>query len=377
MAIEAAVFTGTDLDQAMQNAAQISLTRAPTLSMFFDRSQEMRLRMNDNVIIDNYHFDVDGDSASTMAFTRIGSDLKADFGQAKEFSLSQQSFKIDQGGENGFKMYERDVARSTRGKQRIADGSLRLRQNAVIEREDDVVSYLASLAAYTTDAPVAADLPQLDNTGANGNAGKVHEVTLGVEANTISPINGAIQAGAGNAGAKKAKQEATAIALVEGLADLRTRVLRRNVGMGQQGAVVGMDPGTFLFLCPPEVGRAYTQALRLLDINNDELNRDVYKELAAFSDQAFQFRLEGLSSLASTALPRPVAATDGYTCYLLTNKAICYGEDEVKFWSQAPNSAGGVNPGPYYSYHQRFTWGRKLVNPECLIRVKVRSAADA
>lgn len=366
MAINESTFAGTDLDQAMQNAARLHIDRAPTLSAFFDRSQEARLRSNDNVIIDNYHFDVDGTKASSIVW-KERSDYKANYAQTTEFSLSQQSFKIDQGGENGFRMYARDVEKSSRGRQRIADGSQNMRNIAVTEREDDIVSYMDSLATYTTDEPAAADVPLLDNTGKNGNAGAIYHKTIGVAANVVDNVTGAIT---GNEAAKLA----TATALVEALADLRLRIRRRNVGISESGRVIGMDPGTFAFVCPPEVGRAFNSALRLLKLPNEELNRQLYRDLGAFADAAFEFQLDNLASFSSTSLPTPSSATDGFDCYLMTNKAIFYGEQAAQFWSQTPRSMGGVNNGPYYSYHQLFEWGRKMVNQECIIKVTVRSA---
>ena len=160
MAIDRATFTGTDLDQKMQSQAQLVINRAPTLGRFFDRSNEAAARTNDNVIIDNYHFDVDGTDASTIPVAARTSE-KADFQTAKEFSLSQQTWKIDQGGENSFKMHTGDIAKSGRGKQRILDGSAQLVANGIAYREDNMISYLDSLTTYTTNVPAAADLPLL------------------------------------------------------------------------------------------------------------------------------------------------------------------------------------------------------------------------
>lgn len=366
MAIDRTAFSGTDLDQAMQNAARLELDRAPTLSAFFDRSQEARLRTSDNVIIDNYHFEVDGNKASTIVWADRPNE-KADYQTPSEFSLSQQTMKIDQGGENSFKMFRNDIERSSRGRQRIADGSQKMRNLAVAAREDNLVSYMDSLATYTTDEPKAADLPRLGNNGDNGNAGKIYATTVGVAANTVSATTGAL---VGNAAA----QTATATALVEALADLKLRIRRRNVGVNEEGRVIGMDPGNFAFVCPPEIGRSFTTAMRLLEVPNEQLNRELYRNMAAFADAAFEFQINGIPSFSSTALPRPSSATDGYDCYFLTNKAIFYGEMQASFWSQAPRQAGGVNDGPFYSYHQLFEWGRKMVNNECIIKVTVRSA---
>ena len=366
MAIDRAVFSGKDLDDALQTSAQIVIDRAPTIGRFFDRSMEMRARMSDNIIIDNYHFDVDGAAASTIPVA-ARADEKADFQTPKEFSLSQQTWKIDKGGENSFKMYVNDIARSSRGRQRILDGQAKMVSYGIADREDDLVEYLDALTVYTTNAPAAADLPLLANTGSNGNAGKIRHVTLGVAANTIDDEDGGLN---GNNTAKTA----TATALVDGLATLRTRIRRRNVGVTEQGRVIAQDPGTFMFLCPPEVGRAYNESLRQLKVQGEALNQDLYRDLNAFSNDAFEFQLNNLASFSSTALPLPDAATDGFDCYLMTPKAVQYAENFINVWSQAPNSAGGVNGGPFYSYHQMFEWGRKLVNPECIIKVTVRSA---
>lgn len=364
MAIQRAVFSGTDLDQGMAREAQLVLDRAPTLSMFFDRSQEAEVRTKDNAIIDNYHFDVDGAAASTMALVSVTE--KQDFLPSKEFSISQQSWKMDQFSENTFRVYESDTKRSGRGNARVSDGSQHMRNLAVAYREDNILAYMNALSTYSTTAPGADDLPKLDNSGANGNAGSIHTVTLGAAANTVD-AEGALN---GNNSA----QQATADALINGLASLRTRIRRRNVGITEEGSVIGTDPGTFAFLCPPEVGRSYNEALRIRRLQGEQLNRQLYASMGTFVDKAFEFQINNLASFSSTALPVPATATGGFTCYLLTNKAIRYAEEDVMFWSQAPNSRGGVNPGPFYSYHQRLGFARKLVNPECMIKVIVRTA---
>ena len=364
MAINRATFSGTDLDQGMAREAQLVIDRAPTLTGFFDRSQEQEVRSKDNAIIDNYHFDVDGTAASTMALASVAE--KDDFLASKEFSLSQQSWKIDQFAEDNFRVYERDTKRSGRGAQRVADGTQHMRNLAAAYREDNVLAYMNGLDTYTTRNPATADLPLLNNNGANGNAGKIFEVTIGAAANTINSEGGL--------NGNNAAQQATADAILSTLTSLRTRIRRRNVGITEQGSVIGMDPGTFMFLNPPEVGRAVNEALRIRRLEGQELNRQLYSMLGTFADQAFAWQVSNLAGFDSTALPVPSSATDGFTCYLLTNKAIRYGEDDVMFWSQSPNSRGGVNEGPFYSYHQRLGFGRKLVNPECIIKVNVRTA---
>lgn len=364
MAINQAVFSGTDLDQGMAREAQLVIDRAGTLTRFFDRSQEAEVRSRDNAIIDNYHFEVDGAAASSMAL--VDRDFKDDFQASKEFSLSQQSWKIDQSAENSFRVYERDTKRSGRGATRIADGAQHMRNLAVAYREDNALAYMNGLSTYSTVQPTADDLPKLDNTGTNGNAGSIFTVTIGEAENTISP-EGELN---GNANA----QNATATALLNGLTALRTRVRRRNVGLTEEGSVIGMDPGTFMFLCPPEVGRAYNEALRNRRIEGEQLNRQLYSMLGTFAEDAFEFQLSNLASFSSTALPVPASDTAGFTSYLMTNKAIRYGEEPVDFWSQSPKSRGGTNEGKFYSYHQVLEFGRKLVNPECIIKVIIRTA---
>ena len=207
----------------------------------------------------------------------------------------------------------------------------------------------------------------LANTGSNGNAGKIFHTTLGVAANTVDDEDGGLN---GNNTAKTA----TATALIDGLSSLRTRIRRRNVGVTEEGRVIGQDPGSFVFLCPPEVGRSYNEALRQLKVPGEALNQDLYRDLNAFASDAFEFQINRIPSFSSTALPLPENAADGFDCYLLTPKAVQYAEDFVDFWSQAPNNKNGINSGPFYSYHQLFQWGRKLVNTECIIKVTIRSA---
>lgn len=143
MAINIAAYGGADLDNDRAMFAQLVLDDAPTLASFFNRSQEMLARSNDNVIVDNYHFDVDGAEASTMDVVTRG--FKDDFQAPKEFSLSQQTWKIDQGGENSFKLYEQDLKRTMRGRQLINDGIVKLQNNSVTFREANLIAYLDSL----------------------------------------------------------------------------------------------------------------------------------------------------------------------------------------------------------------------------------------
>ena len=362
-------FSGSDLDIGMAQAAQQVLDEAPSLGRWSNRSQEARMRVNDKVEIDNYHFDVDGTEASTMVFADRPNE-KADYQESKEFSISHQIIRVDQGGENSFRSYKKDIERSGRGRQRVADGSQHLRNLAVNARENNMVGYFGSLATYTTKNPVAADLPLLNNNGANGNAGKIYATSFGEAANTVSNVDGALL-GDENA------RTATARAFVDGLTNLRLRMRRRNVVLSESGTVIGTDPGAFAFVCPPEVGRTGVEALRQLEIPNEQLNRDIYLNSGAFSSEAFAFQISGIPAFVSNSLPVPSSATGGFVCYLMTPNAIYYGEDQVTFWSQAPAEDGGINPGPFYSYHQVFTWGRKLVNPECMIKVTVRTAAPA
>ena len=365
MAINTAAYSGEDLDNDRAEMAQLVLNDAPTITGFFDRSQETTAQNSDNVIVDNYHFDVDGADASTMPVVARG--FKDDFQESKEFSLSQQTWKIDQGGENSFKLYEQDLKRTSRGRQLINDGVAQLRNNSIVWREANVINYLDSLESYTTSQPTADDLPKLDNTGANGNAGKIFEVTIGAAANTIDHETGAL---IGNNSAKNA----TANALIDALATLRTRIRRRHVGVTEQGMTIGGDPGTFAFINPPEVGRAVNESLRQLDLQGEQLNREIYRDMGAFAEKAFDFQINNLAGFTSTSIQLPASATGGFTCYLMTNKAVQYAEDEVMFWTQLPKYAGGVNIGSFMSWHQIFLLGRKLINPECIIRVKVRTA---
>ena len=365
MAINIGAFTGKDLDDGRAQLAQLVLSDAPTITGFLDRSQEATAQSSDNVIVDNYHFDVDGASASTMAVAVRG--YKDNFQAPKEFSLSQQTWKIDQGGENSFKLYEQDLKRTSRGRQLINDGTAKLRNNSVVWREANVLAYLDSLESYTTAQPTADDLPKLDNTGANGNAGKIFETTIGAAANTIDPVTGALN------GNNSAKND-TARAIIDAIATLRTRIRRRHVGVNEQGMVIGGDPGIPAILNPPEVGRAVVESLRQLDLQGEQLNRELYRDMGVFGAQAFDWQLNNLAGFSTTGIKLPSSATAGFTCYLMTNKAIQYAEDEVLFWTQVPNYAGGTNEGSFLSFHQIFRLGRKLINPECIIRVNFRTA---
>ena len=365
MAIDRATFAGTDLDQAMQRLAQIELNRPTSIMTLFDRSEQERALTHDNVIVDNYHFDVDGNTASTMAVaTRTE---KADYQTPKEFSLSQQSWKISEGGENSFKMYKNDIRRSSRGRQRILDGSAQMRSNGDTSREDDLVKYLDALTTYTTANPAAANLPKLDNTGPNGNAGAIFAATIGAAANTISNVNGALN---GNATQKLA----TANALIDHFLDMLTRMYRRSV---INGVAIGPDPGAVGAIMPPEVARAYLEAMKLLDINNEAINRDIYQDAGIFTSEMFRGTLFKIPFAAVPALPLPASATAGFDFYFISPRAVHYAEDGPYFWSQTPREEGGVNEGPYFSYHQRFEWGRKLINRELLIKATARSAAPS
>lgn len=366
MAIDRANFSGTDLDQAMQTVAQTVLDRAPSILSLFSRRLEARARVSDNVILDNYHFDVDGAKASTIL--PVVRSEKDNYDPTSEFSLSQQSFKIDKGHESGFRVYLNDIMRSTRGRARVADGSEYMRNEAALARENDLIAYLAALSAYTTPEPAAGDLPKLDNTGDNGNAGKIFEVTVGAAANTLSSVDGEIN---GNDTAKKA----TARALVDGLSRLRLRMERRYLAGNSR--MIGAGPGMMSLLLPPEVARAYVDAMEILDIRNDEAQAQALRDMGAFQSEALRGVLKDIGFYSRTALPVPASAGAGYTGYLIGMNAVEYAENYVRFWSTAPKELGGVNDGPYYEYKQRAEWGRKLVNPEFIMRVKFRSAAPA
>ena len=93
MAINRESFLGTDLDQSFTEQAQLVLQEAPTIARHFNREYEERARTNDNVTLDNYHFNVDGASPSTMRV--VAGAYKDDYEDVSEFSVSQQSFKID------------------------------------------------------------------------------------------------------------------------------------------------------------------------------------------------------------------------------------------------------------------------------------------
>ena len=178
MAINRESFLGTDLDQSFTEQAQLVLQEAPTIARHFNREYEERARTNDNVTLDNYHFNVDGASPSTMRV--VAGAYKDDYEDVSEFSVSQQSFKIDRYIKPyGFKVYRKDILRAGgRGPRRVLDGQSRMANLNVTWREQELISYLDGLATYTTNEPAADDLPKLDNSGSNGNAGKIYETSV-------------------------------------------------------------------------------------------------------------------------------------------------------------------------------------------------------
>ncbi len=377
MAIDRATFAGTDLDQAMQRMAQIDLNRPTSIMTMFNRSEEDRARNFDNVIVDNYHFDVDGSNPSTIAVaTRAEKD---DYDTPEEFSISQQTWKIDQGGENSFKMYKNDIRRSSRGRQRILDGSQKMRINGDTHREDNLVKYLDSLTTYTGGSPSANQLPKLDNSGVNGNAGAIHNRTIGTDNSGTKSggnfkLGNAIDADGALLGSD-AQKLATANAMVDTFLSMLTRLRRRNV-MG--GRTIGAEPGRIGAVMQPEVARAYLEAMKLLEIDNEMLNREIYRDAGIFTSEALAGTLFKIPFASSTAFPVPTYSNGkGYfDWYMMSENAVYYAEDGPYFWSQTPREDGGVNGGPYFSYHQRFEWGRKLVNAELIIKLSSVSAVS-
>lgn len=362
MAIQASDFSGTDIDQAFSARFAAELARTPTIVRMLNRNWESDARNNENVIIDNLELERDGAGASSIVVAdRPEAQFKRDFQDPTEFNVNQQSWKIDQGGENSFKMYDKDIRRTRRGRGRINAGVAKLQSNAILDREDNIVAYMGALTTYATDAPVAADLPNNDNTGRNGNAGSIHAVTIGSGNQALTP-NGVPRSGG-----------ATDV-FFSGLEDLRLRLQDTNIIGGE---LIAGDLGAPVLLVRPEVIRGFIHMLRTEKITAEALNISLYQSMAAFGTALEQDRLMDLNIVVSQALPKPAGPTSGFTSYLFTPQAITYADDIPNFWSQSPRSSGGQNDGPFFSYHQVFSYGRKLVNASQIIKVTFASAAPS
>ena len=367
MAIQASAFTGTDLDQAFSARFAAVLARTPTIVRMLNRNWESDARNNENVTIDNLDLERDGEGASTIVVADRGGGtmaaaeaaFKQDYQDPSEFNVNQQTWRIDQGGENSFKMYDKDIRRTRRGRGRINAGVAKLQSNALLYREDNIVAYMGALETYATDDPAADDLPKDDNSGTNGNAGSIHATTIG-SGNQALLTNGVPRTSG-----------ATDVFLT-GLEDLRLRLQDTNIIGGE---LIAGDLGAPVLLVRPEVLRGFINMLRNAKVTAESLNISLYQSMAAFGTALEQDRLMDLNIVVSQALPKPASNTAGFVSYLFTPQAITYADDVPNFWSQAPRANGGLNPGPFFSYHQVFSFGRKLVNANQIIEVTFATAA--
>ena len=313
--------------------------------------------------LDNYHSNVDGASPSTMRV--VAGAYKDDYEDVSEFSVSQQSFKIDRYIKPyGFKVYRKDILRAGgRGPRRVLDGQSRMANLNVTWREQELISYLDGLATYTTNEPAADDLPKLDNSGSNGNAGKIYETSV---AGATFLVNGRLK---GNNTARNN----TADAVQEALTGLRLRLARRYAG--GRGETIGGDPGTFYLVGPPEAGRGMVECWRQINRASGTLDSMVNRDVRAFASEAFNVELGGVTTDTSTAFRAPASATAGFTMYLMTPRAVTYAEEPVQNWTQVPVSVGGVNPGDFNSYYRNFSLGVKVINPELIMKVNFTTEA--
>lgn len=372
MAIGYSTFTGTDLDQAFSARFAAELARMPSIKMLFNRNWESDARTNESVIIDNLDFAHDGTAASTIPVAdRAQSKYKDAYQTPKEFNASQQSFEIDQGGENSFKLYTRQIARSRRGPGRVRGGIAKMQSNMMIACEDNLISYMNGLEAFTTTAPAAGDLPKADNTGDNGNAGKIRQVSVGSTGTNGEFLqwDTGVPSAKGNGSASD-----TIESMFEMLENLRLFLTEQNIIGGE--LIVG-EVGAPVLAVSPKVLRGYITALRVSKLFSDSINVATYQSMAAFGSALSNDRLADLNIVAHKGLANldpPASDKDaGFTAFLLTDQALTYAEDMPAFWSQSPRQSGGINDGPFNSYHQVYEWGRKLVNANQIVKVQFAS----
>ena len=365
MAIADGTFAGLDLDIAQTARFQALLDDSPIMSMYTDDSYSMDMRTKGFAEVDVLLLDKDGTAASTIPVTaRKLAKYKDDFAAAKEFNVAQITFRGDQGGENSFKMYTYQIERSgQRGAARIDAATRQMQVNALNAIEDNLIAYLGDLEVYTTDAPVAADLPTTDNDGENNNAGKIHQL-----ADIGNNTNGVLATGlpAGTFGAD----------FFAGCTRLMNRLIRRNVIGGQ--VVAGELSGGVAFV-QPEIISAVRHYLRTQKIPMDTANINLYENFRAFSMSPTRDTFSGINFIGSTQLPLPAAfGTDNFNGYFLTRNAIAMGIQAQNFWSESPpymNDGAPDTAGDFYEYHQIFRYGRQLINAEQCIKLEFGSVS--
>lgn len=365
MAIQDGTFASADLDRAYNARFQSEQDRSPFWEMWTDRSMEDELMDNEFVQADILFLEQDDGAANQVPVTaRNLANFKDDYADVSEFDIGHIVHQCDKGGTNGFKMYRRQIRKAgQRGPARVNSGIVKLQNNAILSRDDAMVSYLTGLVTYTTSEPVAANLPKRTGqaAGPNGNAGAVYKVAIGTGAGDQIKLD------TGKGGATFFDS------FMSTLEGLQTRLIRRNQIGGV--TIAGESVGEFAVLCAPEVMRAIRQTFRDKTISWNDLSVSLYRDFQAFGMAYNEEELADFSIIAHPSMPAAVAAS-GYTCHMMTRNALLYSVDEDNFWSTAPKDEGGVNAGPYYEYQQLFTYGYQLLNSEQYCQITIPTAAS-
>ena len=372
MAISPSTFNGTDLDQEMTAMLASLRDNAPTITSVFNRSMEAEMRSSEHATVDVIFPKQDNGAANNVIVRDRSADLGGNWlATVGEFDVGQIALEINRGGENGFSIKRRDVRRApARSRARIASMNTTQMNTALLSREADVVDYMLKLTTYTSEKPGANDVSKPDNTGPNGNAGKIFATEIGNDADAgyaaLSSVNGVPLDG----GTLEGQFLDT---FMTGLEDLSLRLLETNVTDGIDLAG-DMDDVVILYV-PHRVVRGLQTGLRRANLQGDNLTATLYRSMAAFGRAVRREELADINIVGVKALPNPSTAKGGYVGLLMTGNAVYYGEADVEAWSMAPVSEGGTVMAPRYEYRQSWEYGFGLVNSNQLIKVTFASRA--
>jgi len=355
-------FSGTDLDIVQQARFRTLQDRMAFWRTWTDTSMEAEFMSAETVSIDLLFLEKDGGNANTMPVAaRAEAKFKDDFAASKEFDVGHIAWKCDQGGENSFRLYAKQIRKAgRRGPARVQAGINKLQNNALLARDDNFVAYLGGLSAYTTSAPKAGDLSTRDGqaAGPNNNAGKIFSTSIASDSGKNALVLD------GSVGANFLD---TFLGTLE---SLQTRLIRRFQIGGE--TIAGESPGMFALLVPPEVLAGVRTALRARADSKilSELGIQLFRDFTAFVDSYNEDRFSGFGMIATPSLTFPASAGTA-TSFLMTPNALMTAVDEDQFWSDSPRSEGGVLGGPFFEWHQVFSYGRQLCDAEQLIKLQL------